>query len=179
MARRVQGKGFVAVLALASPSGFAACVVPPPLSVDTADAGLNAPPVITEAHDSALNSLRPPATLTVNRLAATPIDLTLYDVDVDDELTIQLFVDYDHASPLDARVTCMAAPSMNDSPSRRITCTTMGLCLPADVGATQPHRLEIEVYDARPDDIAPYRTPPGDGLFSTWTLDLSCIEQPP
>src|SRR5687768_448871 len=64
-------------------AAMTACVVPPPLEVDNTDAGLNSPPVITEARDANLASLRPPSTVTVNRHpAVTPfdIDLTLYDL---------------------------------------------------------------------------------------------------
>jgi hypothetical protein len=155
-----------------------ACVVPPPLDVDNADAGLNSPPIITAARDAALNSLRPPATLTVNLMTQPPaqLDMTLFDLDVADELTVQMFVDYDVA-PLDARVTCISPGSADGDATRNLSCTTSGLCLPADVGTPDSHRLEIEVYDGRPEDLPPYRTPPPGTQFSTWTLDLICINQ--
>jgi hypothetical protein len=169
----------VPALLLGSLVGATACVVPPPIEIESVDGGVNAPPIIRRANDSALNDLRPPATLTVD-LAVSPaaeIDLELYDVDAADELTIQFFVDY-HLRPLAARLTCTAPPAADGSPTRRISCSTNGLCLAEDVGSPVPHRLELEVYDRRPENVAPYRTPPGDGLFSTWTLDLTCIRSP-
>lgn len=164
----------VAMLSLAGCSG---CVVPPPLSV-AADAGPDSPPVILDLRDSSLNSHRPPDTLTVNVATASQasFDLTLYDTDLTDDLSVQLFVDYDATSPLDARSNCNGT-TVPDSPTNRTaTCPTTGLCKnPDDIGAT--HRLEIEVYDRPPIDNAPFRDD-SPGMFSTWTFDLACINQP-
>jgi hypothetical protein len=163
----------VAMLSLAGCSG---CVVPPPLSV-AADAGPDSPPVITDLRDSSLNSHRPPDTLTVNLATAgqTSFDLTLYDTDLADDLTVQMFVDYDAANPLDARSNCNGT-TVPDSPTNRTaSCPTTTLCKTDDVGST--HRLEVEVYDRTPDPNAPFRDDP-PGMFSTWTFDLACINQP-
>lgn len=166
------------VLAVLTSAAVTACVVPPPLEVETNDAGLNSPPIITSARDAALNSLRPPATLTVNLMTQPPaqLDLTLFDLDVTDELTIQMFFDYD-IRPLDARVSCTSPGSPEGETTRNLSCTTSSLCLEEDVGTPDLHRLEIEVYDGRPEDVAPFRTPPPGALFSTWTLDLICINE--
>lgn len=175
VARAVHG-----VLLVLTGAAMTACVVPPPLEVDRTDAGLNSPPIISSARDSALNSLRPPATLTVNTNVAAPataIDLVLLDLDVEDELTVKMFVDYD-LSVDPARVTCIAPPSIDGMPIRTLGCTTSGLCLPEDVGTPEPHLLEIELYDTPPDPNTPYRVPSGDGLFSTWTLSLVCVDVP-
>ena len=156
---------------------LAACVVPPPLEVDTADAAPNSPPNIMQVRDSAANSLRPPATLTVNTAGpATDVDLTLYDPDADDDLTVQLFVNYNPLAPLDARAECPVPPAADGSRTRSTRCTTAGLC--TDVPTGTPQRLEIEVYDRAPADITPYREPGPGGFFSTWTLDLICTSTP-
>jgi hypothetical protein len=155
----------------------AACVVPPPLEVDTADAAPNSPPNITQVRDSAANSLRPPATLTVNTAGvAADVDLTLYDPDADDELTVQLFVNYNPLSPLDARAEFSVPPAADGSSTRSTRATTAGLC--TDIPTGTPQRLEIEVYDRAPADITPYREPGPGGFFTTWTLDLICTNTP-
>jgi len=157
----------------------AACVVPPPLEVDNADAAPNSPPVITQARDAAANSLRPPATLTVNVASqpAADIEVSLYDPDATDDLTLELFVDYDPVQPLAARLKCGAPATDTGARSRTTTCTTNGLCVTDDL-TTNPHRLEIEVYDRAPADVTPYREPGAGGFFSTWTLELICIDNP-
>src|SRR5260221_12207004 len=44
---------------------FSGCVIPPPLSIDTSDGGVNAPPAITDLIDTSGTSRRPPATITI------------------------------------------------------------------------------------------------------------------
>jgi hypothetical protein len=154
-------------------------VVPPPLEVDETDAGLNSPPNITDGRDANLASLRPPATLTVNtniNAPATDIELSLLDLDVEDELVVRMFVDYDVMVD-NARVTCVAPPSIEGLITRTLFCPTSGLCQAGDVGTADPHLLEIEVYDTPPNPNIPYREM-GDGLFSTWTLALVCVDVP-
>jgi len=160
-------------------SSMTACVVPPPLEVETQDAGINSPPVITAAFDPAGTSLRPPATLVVNTAAPTPgdIDLTLFDLDITDELTVKMFVDFVSTAPLPALGTCIAPGSVEGEPTRSLSCSTSNLC----VSGLGEHRLELEVYDRPPDINDPYRTFPPDtepGMFSTWTLDLTCVNNP-
>jgi hypothetical protein len=175
VARRVH-----VLLAVLPGAALSACVVPPPLEVETQDAGVNSPPIIQDLRDAVGTPYRPPATLTVNLQTQPPaeISLTLFDLDVQDELTVQMFVDYD-VNPLDARVSCTSPGSIEGSTSRTLRCTTSGLCTADDALTTDPHRLEIEVYDGRPEDMPPYRTPPEGALFSTWTLDLVCIDVAP
>jgi hypothetical protein len=178
VARPVHGSPAV-LLSLLLSLPVAGCVVPPPLEVESGDAGANAPPIILEARDQASNPLRPPATLTVNRAVPGELRLTLYDIDLEDELFVQLFVDYDPADPRDADVNCGAPPPAAgtvDPERRSATCTTAGLC-PASLGTGR--RLELEVYDAAPEPNSPFRTPGPGGLSSTWTLELACVEEAP
>lgn len=167
----------VRALTLTSLAAAPACVVPPPIDVEATDAGVNAPPVIIAASDDTGVNLLPPATLTLNRLDPGQLDVTVYDVDTDDELTLQFFVDYDRQDPitLPPRVTCPVPPPATPSPTRTATCSA-NVCLAEDGS----HRLEIEVYDRHPITEPPYRLMPEgeNGLFSTWTLDLVCASSP-
>lgn len=169
----------VGALVVCAVPSFAACVVPPPIDTEFVDAGLNSAPVITEVRDPALNPLRPPAVITLD---TTPIGnlpelgVTLYDRDADDELFLQLFVDYVAEPAEDAVVNCQAFTSGTGSPVRTTNCSTSNLC--ARLAAPPEGRLEIEVYDREPIENAPYRTPTEDGLFSTWTFTLRCVDQP-
>ena len=163
------------VAAVLTSAAMTACVIPPPLDVDTTDAGLNSPPIITDVRDVNLLAYRPPATITVNMATLPPVDLTLelFDLDVTDELTVRLYVDFDSATPENARITCTAPGSPDGEPTRAdVPCSTSNLC--QSVG---PHRLEIEVYDRLPDLNPPYRNPTPPGMFSTWTFDLNCINE--
>jgi hypothetical protein len=156
------------VAAVLMSAAMTACVVPPPLEVDETDAGLNSPPTITTFRDPALAFLRPPATLTVNTTGGELLQVSVFDLDLDDELVVRMFVDSDGATdpPL---VTCIApAPSLEAT--RPISCPTTNLCQTAGL-----HLLEIEAYDSPPLINAPYRASPGE-FFSNWTFDLNCVD---
>jgi hypothetical protein len=170
LARSVQW--ILAVLLVAS-----GCVLPPPLDVVVDDAGLNSAPIIKSGtYDTGGSTpLRPPATITVDRLNPGNIRLVLYDTDAADQLYVQMFNDYDLQNAQDADVNCNAPPGAAE---RQVTCPIEGLCTLEDVGADIVHRLEIEVYDRDPDPNFPFRsftTEDADGLFSTLTVDLICI----
>jgi hypothetical protein len=161
----------------------AACVVPPPLSVEgEADAGANAPPIIIEAHDGAANPLEPPDSVTVDRDALNPtLGVTVYDVDGADTLFVGMFVDFDPASPLGPRADCMAPPAADGAASRSTVCSTSALCTAEDL-LDNPHRLEIVVYDREPRAAPEFRLagPPEDpGLTSIWTFQMFCTESNP
>jgi hypothetical protein len=170
LARSVQ---WIAVVLIADTG----CVLPPPLDVVEDDAGLNAAPIIKAGtYDSGGSTpLRPPATITVDRLAPGEIRLVLYDTDASDQLFVQMFNDYDLQNAEDADVNCGAPPGAAE---RQVACPIEGLCTLEDVGADITHRLEIEVYDRAPDPNFPFRSfldEDADGLFSTLTVDLICI----
>jgi hypothetical protein len=152
---------------------FTACVLPPPLTVDTSDGGVNAPPAITSVIDPSGTARRPPDTITLAVLSDEEIRVTVDDRDLDDDLVLQLFVDYE-ADPVDAAVNCTAPQTEPKTTSRVGNCTTNGLCADGDEGG---HTLEIEAYDRPPDPNFPYREPGDGGYFSTWTFHLECIPQ--
>jgi hypothetical protein len=168
--------GSIAIAVLPAAGG---CVWTPPLETERTDAGVNAPPIIRSVRDPSLIAVQPPTTVTVNRLEqSTSFLVSVYDVDLLDELFLQMFVNYDATAPDPPRVTCVAPVS--GRPLREgVTCPTDGLCRPENVGTALPHRLEIEVYDRAPLPNTPFRTPDRDGLFSTWTFDLVCIAEQP
>lgn len=163
----------VRALTVTSLAAAPACVVPPPIDTVSGDAGVNAPPVILAANDDTGFDMRPPITWTVNRLSPGDVDLTLYDPDSEDELTLQFFLDYDRQDPTSPRLICYAPPPADGTPTRTVTCSA-AVC-PTEDGT---HRLEIEVYDRRPPTMTPWREVPEGGLFSTWTLDLVCASSP-
>lgn len=156
------------VAAVLTSAAMTACVVPPPLEVDNTDAGLNSPPSITTFLDPTPTFLRPPATLTVNTTGGQFLEVSVFDLDLDDEIVVKMFVDSDGATdpPL---VTCIApAPSLEAI--RPIRCPTTNLCLTAGL-----HVLEVEAYDSPPLINAPYRASPGE-FFSNWTFTLNCVD---
>jgi len=157
-------------------SGCSGCVVPPHLDIQSNDAGPDSPPVIVEVRDTALNPRRPPDTITVNAAVPSTLGMTLYDTDLTDTLTVQIFVDYDQASPKDAVSNCFGETVTSTPTTRTASCTTAALCAASDAGTT--HRLEIEVYDRDPEPNAPFRDPTPPGMYSTWTFDLACVNQP-
>jgi len=158
-----------------------ACVVPPPIDVETqADAGFNAPPIIIEAHDGAANPLEPPDSVTVDRDALNPtLGVTLYDVDGSDTLFVGMFVDFDPRSPLGPRAACQAPPADDGAAARSTVCSTGALCTADDLVVGNPHRLEIVVYDRAPRPAPEFRLAEDPGLTSIWTFQMFCTETNP
>lgn len=157
------------------------CVIPPPLDVELLDAGVNSAPAIVNVTDATAQSLRPPATLTINRANTNPapITVTTYDTDLGDQLELRFYVDYDEEQ-LPARLPCPVPAAAGESPMRTAICAgTNGLCTDEDVDG-ESHRLEIELYDRPPPETFPFRVldTTSDALFSTWTLDLICVNDP-
>jgi hypothetical protein len=141
---RVHGDGLrVRLLGLASIS-IAGCVLPPSLSVDTSDGGVNSPPAITavRASDQEL-----PEGETVNfetGINAGMMSIALVDTDVIDTLHVSLFVDYSVSDPTPPRATCTAAPT--GTSQRAATCDLTALCTDFDV--QHPGRyLTVQVFD--------------------------------
>jgi hypothetical protein len=148
---------------------LAGCVVPPPLTVQD-DGGVNAPPNITNVTDPSFNSHRPPDRITIDNDGSEEMTVTVVDIDHDDDLFVQIFVDYALKDPkVDANVNCPAPPTGTDS--RTTSCNTTALCGDLDVDL---HTMEIEVYDREPKPSIPWRDT--DGYFATWTFELQCQE---
>jgi hypothetical protein len=149
---------------------LAGCVIPPSLSVDNGDAGVNSPPAILSVRSDQQELTEPgPATFGLGQQSI--LNLTLLDTDVTDTLYVRVFVGYkdqvfgqnDATAP---RSTCIAAAAK--TAQRSATCDLTGVCLMEDVGQTRS--LTIVVFDREVQDTG---TPlyqamaPGSGGLST------------
>ncbi|MEO6776559.1 MAG: hypothetical protein ABI467_26690 [Kofleriaceae bacterium] len=159
-------------------SCMAGCIIPPSLSVDVQDAGIDSPPSITSVR-SDLKELPEPGPVS---FAAAPdassatINLTLLDTDIGDTLYARIYVDYKVDQPTNARSECLPAPS-NGSAVRTTTCSASAICLQSDISTTPDHIMEIVVFDravltgsAQPQ----FRAIPPDGQSTTRTYQLNC-----
>jgi hypothetical protein len=150
------------------------CVLPPSLSLDKQDAGIDSPPAITSVRSST-QELDEPGPVEFNVFPSTTdqtVDLTLIDSDINDNLYIRVFVNYFASAPTPARVTCSALPS--GSPIRTTTCDLSTLCLSSDQG--NPNLwMEIVVFD-RPvqDSGTPAYKATDGGLSTDRTYNLLC-----
>jgi hypothetical protein len=160
-------------LTLAAPG----CVIPPSLSPDNQDAGLNSPPAIISV-TSDRQVLAEPGPLVFDMGAtAGDLSLQLFDTDTQDSLYVRIFVDYNMPDRLDARARCQAGAS--NSATRNVTCKLNSLCVAADLGVQR--NMTIVVFDREP--LAPgVKDPPfqameDGGMKSTVFYFLKC--QPP
>lgn len=121
-------------------SAAPACIIPPALSVDVQDAGINSPPAITEVRSDGMD-VAEPGPIVVARNSTSRLDLTLLDTDVLDVLYVRVFVDYTDTAPTAPRSLCNAPPA--EGAERVATCQLNALCLPADVGQTRLMRIVV------------------------------------
>jgi hypothetical protein len=159
-------------------AGTAACVVPPPLGLDQADAGADASPVFQSVRGPDGKEL---VTFGTNNVVAhqdTDFSLTTYDADAGDTLIVQVFVDYTDANPTSPRSTCTAAPTSDSSLDRSMSCPIKAVCLDADVANGNPHSLLFEVYDG-PVTNTPlmFRSVAPDRQKSFVTYSMTCLAQ--
>lgn len=120
------------------------CVIPPSLSTDDRDAGVNSPPAITAVRTDADNLFEPgPVALT--RGSGT-INFELLDTDVADTLVVRVFIDYTVKDPTPARAQCTAPPT--GMAKRTVTCTASAICQIADDGQTRS--MTAVVFDRLP-----------------------------
>ena len=151
------------------------CIIPPSLSVDVQDAGIDSPPSITSVR-SDLQELPEPGPVLFTAApnsSGQSLSLTLLDTDVNDTLYAQIYVDYFVDQPTAARSVCTPA-SATGSPTRTSTCPLSGLCLAADVGVDR--LMEIVVFDR---EVLTVGTPtfkaiPAGGQSTTRTYVLKC-----
>jgi hypothetical protein len=159
--------------ALAAPG----CVIPPSLSVDKQDAGINSPPAILSVTSDG-QVLSEPGPLVFDMGAtAGDLSLQLLDTDTQDSLFVRIFVDYNLPDRLDARARCQAGPSPNTI--RNVTCKLNSLCVTADLGVQR--NMTIVVFDR--DTLAPgmgdppFQAMPEGGRKASQFYFLKC--QPP
>jgi hypothetical protein len=151
------------------------CVIPPSLSVDNQDAGVNSPPAILAVRSNDSGELPEPGPVLFDVGQGT-MTAELIDTDLDDTLFVRVFVDYTIDHPTAPRVTCTAAA--NQKPERPITCDTQALCLMEDVGQTR--NMTVVVFDRPPQDTGdpPFQSMPTGGLSTSRFYFLNCAEPP-
>ena len=155
---------------------FGGCIIPPSLSVDVQDAGIDSPPSITSARSDLLELVEPGPYLfpTAPNAQNETMNLTLLDTDFGDALFVRIYVDYTVAQPTAPRSTCAAVT--NGSAVRTTTCSLAALCLQSD--STGNHLMEIVVFDRQPLDVgAPtFKAIPVGGQSTTRTFQLQCTQ---
>ncbi len=142
------------------------CVLPPSLSVDESDAGMNSPPAITAVRSSDQELPEPGPVVFETGINAGMMSISLVDTDVNDTLYVSLFVDYFVSSPTPPRATCTAAPT--GTSQRTATCDLTALCTEFDV--QHPGRfLTVQVFDRELAESGPprFKLMKGDGGMTT------------
>jgi hypothetical protein len=147
------------------------CIIPPSLSVDQQDAGIDSPPSITSVR-SDNQDLPEPGPVLFQLGANTTMNLTLLDTDLQDPLYVRVFVDYTITAPTPARSTCIG--TSNNTAERTATCELKGLCQPSDVGQTR--LMRIVVFDREPLDTGTpvFMAIPAGGESTSRTYQLKC-----
>jgi hypothetical protein len=150
------------------------CVIPPSLSVDNQDAGVNSPPAILSVR-SDQQALSEPGPVVFARGSGT-IQFTLLDTDLLDNLEVRLFVNYTPANTTAPRSICKAPPSTK--PERTTTCDVKALCLPEDDNV-ENLRMSIVVFDRQVLDSGDpmFQAMAPGGLSTSKFYFLTC--QPP
>lgn len=148
------------------------CVIPPSLSVENQDAGVNSPPAITavRAEDTALAEADPnkPAIFIPNE---GTINVALLDTDVLDTLYVRVFVNYTLTRPEPPRTSCTAAPA--GSTRRTVTCDVGSVCFQAEPG---DFNMQVMVFDRQPLEGGdpPHQQMPEGGLSASKFFFLTC-----
>ncbi len=153
------------------------CVLPPSLSVDNQDAGIDSPPAITIVTSSTQQLQEPgPVEFVVGPVSGQTMDLSLIDSDVGDTLYISVFVNYFVANPTPARAACTAAPT--GSPIRTTSCDLTEICTQAEENNTNVW-MEVVVFDrAVLDSGTPQYKATNGGLSTDRTYNLICLPKP-
>jgi hypothetical protein len=153
------------------------CVIPPSLSVDNTDAGVNSPPAITavRADDKALFE----ADLTNPAIFAPgegSLSVALVDTDVNDTLYVRVFVNYTLADPEGPRSLCTANPIA--TAKRSVTCDVQAVCLDRDVQSGDTLNMSVVVFDRQPLESGdpPHQAMPDGGLSTSKFFFLKCQE---
>lgn len=153
----------------------AGCIIPPSLSVDVQDAGIDSPPSITSVRSDLQELPEPgPVLFQANpNSSGQSLNLALLDTDINDTLYAQIYVDYTVQQPTPARSVCTPA-STTGTATRTSTCPLAGLCLAADVGVDR--LMEIVVFDREVLTVGSptFKAIPAGGQSTTRTYILKC-----
>lgn len=146
------------------------CVIPPSLSVENQDAGVNSPPAILAVR-SDQQELPEPGPVTFER-GTGMLTLTLLDTDVDDTLFVRIYVDYTVADPTPARATCTAP--VNGATQRSASCDLAALCQVEDINTDrlmQVHVFDRQVLEA---GTPAFKAMPPGGLTTSRIYQMTC-----
>lgn len=153
----------------------AGCVIPPSLSVENQDAGVNSPPAITavRAEDVALAEADPMKPAIFVRGEGT-ISIALLDTDLLDTLHVRVFVNYTLANPEGPRSSCTAAPV--GTARRTVSCDVSAVCLQRDVDAGDTLNMTVMAFDRQPLETGdpPHQAMPEGGLATSKFFFLTC-----
>ena len=152
---------------------FAGCVIPPSLSVDTTDAGLNSAPSIISVRTEGVEL---PEWKTANfEQGLGSLNLVVYDTDLDDTLFPKVFVDYNIPDQTAPRATC--TPAGGGHVVRSSTCNLAGLCLTPDIG--KERTMQVIVFDREiiEGQLPLYQAMPTGGLQTSRTFTLVCQQK--
>jgi hypothetical protein len=167
------GKGVRVVVPLLVSS--AACVIPPSLSVDKQDAGINSPPAILIVRSDQTDLAE--GDIAIFQRGSGTLSLTLIDTDLNDTLFGRVFVNYTVEHTTAPRSACTATVG---AAQRTATCFLDALCLPEDdnLGPTALD-MTVVVFDREPLDTGSpaFQAMPPDGLSASKFFHLEC--QPP
>jgi len=149
------------------------CVIPPSLSVDNQDGGVNSPPAILAVRTDQQELPEPGPVIFDRGITAGKINMTLLDTDVEDTLFVRIFLDYSVTNANPARVTCTAPPPTPRAAQRSITCDATSLCPPMGDG---PFNMSVVVFDREPLDSGTpaYQAMPPGGLKTSVFYFLKC-----
>ena len=149
-------------------------MIPPSLSIDNQDAGVNSPPAILAVRSDVSGELAEPGPVVFDRGTGT-MTADLIDTDFADTLYVRVFVDYrvDHVTA--PRAECKAP--LNGKADRTIVCGMSAVCLPEDVSPTLLN-MSIVVFDREPLDIGDpmFQAMPPGGLLTRRFYFLKCEE---
>ena len=149
---------------------FTGCVIPPSLSVDKTDAGLNSAPAITSVRADNVE-LAEYDTVNFEKGLGT-LNLTVWDTDLDDTLFPRVFVDYTVNDPTPPRAICTKAAG--NTVARSSTCELGGLCQDVDIG--KERTMQVLVFDRAPLEFGTpvFQAVPEPGLSTSRTFTLIC-----
>jgi len=174
LARPVHGSGRLVYFALLAALVVGGCVIPPNLSVEDQDAGVNSPPAITLVSSDEKALPEPGPVVFVRGMGS--LNLELLDTDLADTLFVRVFVNYDPLmNPSPPRSTCTAAPS--GAAKRTLTCDLTALCLMGDSTKTDLV-MSVVVFDRQPleNGDPPFQQMPDGGLSTGRFYFLMCQE---
>jgi hypothetical protein len=174
VARVVHDRGVLVVISMLLLAG--GCIIPPSLSVENQDAGVNSPPSIlaVRAADKVLGEADPMNAANFEFDEDGAVSVSLLDTDLLDTLYVRIFVDYTAAAPEGPRAQCTAGP--NESTRRTVSCDVKSVCFMRDIG--EMRNMTVMVFDRMPLESGdpPHQAMPEGGLSASKFFFLNCSD---